>query len=173
MTPEQRDAYKVDRTGWAPGPWDGEPEDRVDWEHAGLPCFALRHLDFGNWAGYVGVPPGHPLYGAAAEDSGLAVCYSAACSPPICHVPKPGTSDEVWWFGFDCAHAWDITPGSDAFLRFIAGSMPEQDRQAILRVISDDDRFIRRTYKTIDYVRERVNAMAEQLAQCAKEGANA
>jgi hypothetical protein len=29
----------------------------------------------------------------------------------ICHVPEPGRPDDVWWFGFDCAHAWDFSPG--------------------------------------------------------------
>lgn len=28
----------------------------------------------------------------------------------ICHVPAPGRPDKVWWFGFDCLHAWDIAP---------------------------------------------------------------
>ena len=27
----------VDRSGWGRGPWDNEPEDRIDFEHAGLP----------------------------------------------------------------------------------------------------------------------------------------
>lgn len=37
--------------------------------------------------------------------------YSGACSGLICHVPKPGEPDNVWWFGFDCNHANDVSPG--------------------------------------------------------------
>lgn len=29
----------------------------------------------------------------------------------ICHLPLPGRPDRVWWFGFDCAHSGDLTPG--------------------------------------------------------------
>lgn len=36
--------------------------------------------------------------------------YSDKCTGKICHVPEPGESDDVWWFGFDCAHAGDYLP---------------------------------------------------------------
>jgi hypothetical protein len=29
----------------------------------------------------------------------------------ICHISAEGEPDHVWWFGFDCAHAWDLCPG--------------------------------------------------------------
>lgn len=32
----------------------------------------------------------------------------------ICHIAQPGRPSEVWWFGFDCAHAGDFCPGMDA-----------------------------------------------------------
>jgi hypothetical protein len=28
----------------------------------------------------------------------------------ICHVPAPGRPEDVWWFGFDCAHYGDQVP---------------------------------------------------------------
>lgn len=62
---------RIDEPDWraVEGPWKGEP-DRVDFEHAGLPCLLKRSEDMGNWCGYVAVPPGHPLHGkdyAAAD----------------------------------------------------------------------------------------------------------
>lgn len=31
----------------------------------------------------------------------------------ICHIPEPGEPDDVWWFGFDCAHSGDFCPKSE------------------------------------------------------------
>src|SRR4051794_33398699 len=28
----------------------------------------------------------------------------------VCHVPEDGRPDDVWWFGFDCAHCDDLSP---------------------------------------------------------------
>ena len=150
--------HKIDRTGWEPGPWDNEP-DRTDWEHAGLPCFALRN-DLGSWCGYTGVPPGHPLYGKDYNAVDVSVhgglTYCGACSPPICHVPKPGEPDDVWWFGFDCGHFMDVMPGMEARLR----------RYEIRnRVFTEDSQHPMCQYRTLDYVRAEVNSLAEQLAK--------
>lgn len=37
--------------------------------------------------------------------------------PFVCHVPEPGRPDEVWWLGFDCGHAFDLSPTMAAKLR--------------------------------------------------------
>jgi len=43
--------------------------------------------------------------------------YSEVCeATSICHVPSPGEPDNVWWFGFDCAHAGDYIPGAQHYL---------------------------------------------------------
>jgi hypothetical protein len=42
-------------------PWETEP-DSLDFEADGLPC-AMRRIPRGNWCGYVGVGPEHPLFG--------------------------------------------------------------------------------------------------------------
>jgi hypothetical protein len=53
----------VDKSTWARGPWDNEP-DKMQWQdrETGLPCVILRNR-IGSWFGYVGVLPGHPLHG--------------------------------------------------------------------------------------------------------------
>lgn len=79
--------------------------------------------------------------------------YAGACQGRICHAPKPGEPDNVWWFGFDCAHHLDLSPGSRA--RMEAIMPPDLKPSAIDR----DD-----VYRTLDYVRGEVNALAEQLA---------
>lgn len=74
--------YKVDRTDWDAGPWDGEP-DRVDFHHQGLACLMLRNSRSGNWCGYVGVPREHPYYGQSSSEPDVDVhgglTYAAAC----------------------------------------------------------------------------------------------
>src|SRR5262249_33432277 len=65
---EKVETLFVDRTGWPAGPWDTEP-DREDFEHVGLACLALRHPEYGNWCGYVGVSATHPLYGVGMTDA--------------------------------------------------------------------------------------------------------
>ncbi len=43
------------------GEWENEPEQE-EFDHAELPCVVTRNDYMGNLCGYVGVPPGHPLY---------------------------------------------------------------------------------------------------------------
>lgn len=99
------------------GPWQKE-NDRVEFEHAGLPCLMVRQPHAGHWCGYVGLFPGHKYYKKAYQDcedvdvhGGLT--YSNACEGHVCHTPKEGEPDDVWWLGFDCAHAYDYCPGHD------------------------------------------------------------
>lgn len=163
MKPEELHQHKIDRTGWREGPWDNEP-DRADWEHAGLPCFALRN-QHGNWCGYAGVAQGHPLYGVPYTNEAVdldvhgGLTYSAACRPPICHVPKPGEPDDVWWFGFDCGHAFDFSPGMDATLRRV--SEGQHGGPAFDTTIFD---MPLTTYKDLGYVQAETCRLAEQLA---------
>ena len=127
----------------------------------------------GNLCGYVGVPRTHPAHGkpysitsyreelhdpakpqlCAAINSISAhggLTYANACqsggdeSEGICHVPAPGEPDDVWWFGFDCAHCFDLMPGLQALclgLPMIPGS-----------------------YRTVDYVAAECADLARQLA---------
>lgn len=110
----------------------------------------MRQEHHGALCGYVGVPRTHPLHRQPVEtlEPDLEVhgglTYSGACSGKICHTPEPGEPDDVWWFGFDCAHAFDIIPG----MQFgTAGPRYE--------------------YRTLEYVTKEVNQLAEQLAALA------
>jgi hypothetical protein len=120
-------------------PWEGEP-DKVQWidPTTGYDCLILRN-PLGALCGYVGVPPTHPFhgvdYGSCPEDCDEKWCshrpdarvqvhggitFNDFCDPAeegerICHVPAEGRPDKVWWFGFDCAHAFDLAPGMIRF----------------------------------------------------------
>ena len=157
----------IDRValGWPAGPWDGEP-DKVQWPDAatGLPCLAVRNPRFGNWCGYVGLPPGHQMHGKGCSDDGLdfdvhgGLTFAAPCSPGddetqgICHIPAPGEPDHVWWFGFDCAHAWDFSPQDVKY---------EAERGYPFTIMADQQ------YRTLAYVRQQCVALAAQVASVA------
>lgn len=114
-----------DRSNWPDGPWMNEP-DKIQYECpiTGYPCLIVRnHL--GALCGYVGVPSMHPLYKHDYMDENLlfqklqvhgGITFSDICEPTedqsigICHKVEDGEDDNVWWFGFDCAHMWDLVP---------------------------------------------------------------
>jgi hypothetical protein len=78
--------------------------------------------------------------------------YQARCEASyICHLPAPGESDRVWWFGFDCHHSGDYAPGSDSeYGRYRYGSETE--------------------YRDIPYVKEQCASLAQQLARIGSRG---
>lgn len=59
----------------------------------------------------------------------------------VCHVVEAGEDDHVWWLGFDCAHAWDVSPAYD----FSRG--PDS------------------SYRDFAYVESEVTKLAQQLAE--------
>jgi hypothetical protein len=157
----EKNAPAIDKSRWGEGPWQTEP-DRVEFQHAGLPCLMLRSR-FGNWCGYAAVPPGHRLHGINYSDIEFpldahgGVTYSDKCSGDICHVPGPGEPDDVWWFGFDCGHAWDYCPAMEAML-LDAGVRSPRERVP--------DAFGQR-YCDLASVRRWTEELAEQLAELA------
>lgn len=196
---------KHDKSTWGEGPWQHEP-DRLEFEHAGLPCLIVRN-HFGALCGYVGVSPGHPLHKvpysehvaalrplleklkgmpmseveltfsrcielvmagnlepspAVVLDVHGGITFSDGCDPdgPICHTPKPGESDDVWWFGFDCGHCFDYMPRmvADDKRRF------QEDGNPIWLSTHAED-----VYRNVDYVRAECYRLAEQLVALAKD----
>lgn len=131
-------------------PWMGEPH-REEFKHVGLDCLLNRN-HMGAWCGYVAVKPGHPAYRVKYMEELLndvdvhgGLTYSDECQGAICHVPAPGDPDNVWWFGFDCGHCFDIVP--------------------FFSIDSRWPNFDDSTYKDINYVRNETKRLAEQLAQ--------
>lgn len=133
------------------GPWYDEP-DKAHWvdETTGLDCLIVRNR-LGALCGYVGVPPAHPWHGKDYDDvyadvhGGLT--YADRCQEDeehgICHLPEPGRPDDVWWLGFDCAHAGDLVPG--------AGRVSPYE-----------------TYRELNYVRDEVARLARQAKEAAR-----
>lgn len=152
MKPAGLKKVEYQKEKWGRGPWDHEP-DRIEWEHAGFDCLAIRNI-MGVWCGYVAVPAGHPLYRIDYNRADNfvkvhgGVTYSDKCAGHICHIPKPGRPDDVWWIGFDCGHSQDIIP---AFI--------DMHINEIKKIV------FKAQYRDIGYVRREVNRLAEQIAR--------
>lgn len=165
----ERSWTTIDKSKWGDGPWLAEP-DKVQWRDAatGLPCLANRNPHSGSWCGYVGVYPGHRWYDvpynnfdnyAEGPDAKVEVhgglTYSNRCregtdeSHGICHVAEPGEA-KPWWFGFDCAHAFDLSPG---YARYLTPNLHMPDE----------------VYRDLAYVKGECARLAAQLAQLAHE----
>ena len=149
----------IDKSKWITDPIDeflSEP-DKVQYmdEETGMPCLIVRGPS-GALCGYVGVPESHPLFGKDYDElynyeneKGVSIdvhgglTFADKCHPRegglgICHAPDKGESDNVWWFGFDCAHCGDLVPAYDSIHR---GGI----------------------YRTIAYVENQIKYLARQL----------
>ncbi len=172
----------IDRTDWESGPWDSEP-DRIEWrdETTGLPCLILRQVRGGNWCGYVGLPPGHPWHGAHYDSENYdrlepahdaahgGLTFAGPCMDDerparerVCHVPAEGESGDVWWLGFDCHHAWDQAPGSDADHRMLAKKYRAEGDIASAELFERLD--LDTHYRAAEYVRQCVADLATACA---------
>ncbi len=144
-----------DKSKWDDGPWMNEP-DKIQWQDkaTGLPCLAVRNCHAGHWCGYVGVDKDHPFFEEDYDNTELEVhgglTFAAKCDEPeegfgdcdtVCHIVDKGEDDNIWWFGFDCAHLWDMCPGR-------VGKHFNEDKSV---------------YKTIAFVRKECATLAHQL----------
>jgi len=151
-----------DKLPLPPGPWDNEP-NRIEWYHNGLPCLMNRNK-LGVWCGYVAVPPGHPLHGKHYDHEDLheihahgGLTFASECHGEICHVPREGEPDDVWWFGFDCGHYMDLVPRIESILL-------AQD-PSWLKLQERMDRGL--TYRDAEYVKGECERLASQLSDAA------
>lgn len=147
----------IDKSKWGEGPWQSEP-DKIQWqdETTGLPCLIVRG-PVGALCGYVGVPEGHAAFEKGYDDIDVSVHGGLTFARPcqvserlneehlVCHVPDPGEPDNVWWLGFDCAHAGDVCP---------------RYREYGISL----DIFEHGEYRDLSYVRTECQQLAQQLA---------
>lgn len=159
---EYSDHVEEERKRWPAGEWDKEP-DLVEWrdEATGYPCLVVRG-PMGSLCGYVGVPEGHPEHGKNHNDAMVGahggLTYSGACAGHICHVPQPGEADSVWWLGFDCAHAGDVSPRLLEIHRRTEAKLKRDMPQLFPEDYERGD-----TYKTLAYVQNECTELAAEL----------
>lgn len=136
------------------GPWQQEPV-KVVWvdEQTGLDCMIVRSSTWGALCGYVGIEREHPLFGLGYHEDAVdlrvhgGITFADMCMEEgpadavVCHIPQEGRSDEIWWFGFDCGHAFDHSP-------IVEDTLPH---------LPD------KTYRNINYVIDEVQDLAQQI----------
>ena len=130
-----------DRKEAGPGPWQDEldSESWVDKE-LGFPCRIFRTPSTGSLCGYVGVERGHPFYATFYTEVDKGSLLRDRIPKGIrCDLGLEGYVDvhggltfsdwtdwkikgfksehPIWWFGFDCAHYGDLSPGGFGILR--------------------------------------------------------
>lgn len=146
----------VDKSKWMDGEWKSEP-DKIEWrdEKSNFPCLIVRG-PHGALCGYVGIDNTHPYFEKEYDHSDIendhnikvhfGLTYSRLCNDngKICHIPLSGESDNIWWFGFDCAHCTDFCPKWTEDLM----SFPPNNSEI---------------YKNIDFVINEVTKLASQL----------
>lgn len=149
--------YTQDKSKWGPGAWQNEP-DKKQWldPETGYPCLIVRAEVTGALCGYVGVSTSNKMFGKDYNDADVDVhgglTFAGFChenfdqSRGICHTDE--NHQKVWWQGFDCAHAWDLSPAMRAKMHEIMGF-----RQP----------YIDETYRDFDYVTKQVTELAAQL----------
>lgn len=129
------------RDKWPAGEWDNEEDEEYFLAYT-LIC-RLRRNHFGAWCGYVSIQEGHPLYGKHYDEVDLAVHGGLTFS---------GEEDGLWWFGFDCCHAWDYAPGLHPLVP--ADHMLDKDV----------------VYRTIGYAKNETIKLAAQLIEIIEVG---
>ena len=172
---ESRETW-IDKSDWGDGPWQDEP-DRIEWRVGPIAALMLRNPRGGFWCGYVGVPPGHAWHGKQAwygEDGETispdvhgGLTFADGCMNDdrpqrerVCHVPRPGESDDVWWLGFDCTHAWDRAPAREVRDRELAERLRAEGDHAGARLFDRPDP--NTEYRDEWYVRREINSLAAQ-----------
>lgn len=142
------------------GPWALEP-DKAQWidEETGLQCLMVRN-GLGSLCGYVGIPQGHSAHGKDYDNVEITIhgglTYSQESQESgdpalgVCHVSSSDQAESLWWLGFDCAHAGDVSPRHDNEMRMLT--------EIFERSRGGDQ------YRDAEYVVQQVTSLARQLA---------
>jgi hypothetical protein len=108
----------IDRSHWGKGEWDNEP-DQLWWidDKTQLACLVRRSL-MGDFCGYVGVSEAHFLHNIEPEPGLISHQWTVTAG----QLGAEGTDfpDDLWWFGFRCGQALDLTPAARAQLGLCA-----------------------------------------------------
>jgi hypothetical protein len=139
----------VDKGAWVEGDWTVEA-DAVVWPARTPPhyrCLVTRSPWLGHLCGYVALPPGDPGHGQPqAFFDAIDVHGGVTYAEPF---------DGFWLVGFHCGNRQDVQPMIEAAVRRHGLHWPKHAMDSIFR----------RTYRTLPFVREQVESLAEQLAR--------
>lgn len=118
----------------------------------GYQCVVLFQ-SLGHRCGYVGVPERHPCYGKSYDEVDID-CHGGLTYADGWLFGSAG--DDLWWFGFDCAHAGDAED-LEALARYYPDSL---DFAGILRALRGDG-----VVRSAEFVGQQCKHIAAQLKQ--------
>lgn len=122
-------------------PWENEPvEPQTGASPEGLPWCVMRG-PLGAWNGYVGVPPGHLAFVFSNIAKDTLEVHGGITYTREANTPESAAPNDFLWFGFDCAHVQDITPGS----------LPPMETYAV--------------YRTLEFALAETLSLAKQLGE--------
>jgi hypothetical protein len=112
-------------------------------EYKGFKVLIKRNMHTGCLLGYVGLPGGHKFYGKNYNDDIPIDCHGGLTFTNLWEDEK----DNLWYIGFDCAHAYDYMP----FLQMQLSSSMLMERDPAV------------SYKDINFVRNECKSIVDQL----------
>lgn len=122
--------------------WNRE-KDFVEIRKAGYHAI-IKRQEMGHLCGYIGVPKTHKRYGLAYDDVDVLVHGGLTFSESG---EQMGWDEDLWYFGFDCAHSGDLVPELN---KYRSDSFSSQD-----------------VYRTVDYVHAELDSLFAQLQELA------
>lgn len=141
-------SYYIPDESWGPGPWQEEKEDNILFTYKGYTCLAKRNAMY-TWNGYIALPPEHPWCSKDYTVIDAEVHGGLTFSDRIVLALKSGNLPEMWWIGFDTGHARDLSPVMSTWVFLPDDFVP--------------------TYKTLAYVKEQIEMLADQAEEQWKE----
>jgi hypothetical protein len=129
--------------------WETEP-DYITGKFFGLDCAIIRHKELKHLCGYVAVSKKHPFFKVSCWDEQL---KDIDVHGGLTFASFRNNKSQ-WWFGFDCAHAWDYSPGLAESLKNNPGISANT-----LDILFNDT-----TYRNIKFVQRETAWLAFQLA---------
>jgi hypothetical protein len=142
------------KDSWGKGPWEKEYDEYL-WIDPPTKLFcSIRRGPVGSLCGYVGVRAGHPWFGVPYDDidctchGGLTYAAETKVTDWMDWMPSFWTLGELQWVvGFDCAHLYDLMPGTKAMFDQIGHTSAfDQDN----------------VYRDVEYVKDQVRMLAYQ-----------
>jgi hypothetical protein len=160
-------------------PWKYEP-NRLETEINGYPALIIRTKN-SHLCGYIGIPETHKFYGVDYSEIPAYVHGGLTYGDygnddhigELYYKPKENNDgNNLYWLGFDCAHAGDYTPGSyesmldaitkkyisEGYSYIKAVQLAKENKDVKLFKQSNDE-----TYRTIGYVLDELVRLASQL----------
>ncbi|MEY4520810.1 MAG: hypothetical protein RLZZ499_3410 [Cyanobacteriota bacterium] len=161
----------LDKETWGPGEWQTEP-DLATWIDPGTGYRAIvqRHEVFGTLNGYVGVDQNHPWYQVMFDsplrsggriDTLIAVYGDLTFSGYRSCDLLEASPEELWYFGFDTAHCFDLCP-SPLLSPNVSVSTEVNNYIVEMDPRRDSDPYPR-TYKNFKFLSEQLASLARQL----------